>query len=67
MMKTNNWLAEYTIPGISTIHREYFNNREAADAFVERLSSSYISLVYQVDANGRPLFDYLSNFNMGGR
>lgn len=57
------WLVEYNKLGTQEPTREYFASKEAADAFMEDLSSNHIAMMYPVDEEGRPIPDDISNFN----
>ena len=57
------WLVEYNTPGLRVLTKEYFGSRADADAFMKKLPESYMAAVYQIDKEGRPVFDAISNFN----
>lgn len=58
------WFVGYTIPGTPRYFKKYFNTREEADGFEKELSEDYMTVVYPVDEEGKPIFDTLSNFNL---
>ena len=58
------WLVEYSRLDAEARSREYFSSREAADAFVDDLSSNHVAMIYPVDEDGRPIVEEASNFNV---
>ena len=57
------WLVEYSRLDTKEQNREYFSNKEAADAFMDDLSSNHVAMMYPVDEEGRPVVEEVSNFN----